>query len=151
MSILMRVLNNKMFHVVHWPKPTELQAILTFVHSNLCPSTASHYETSECVMRLLLVLKITEHWERRKCCRMVTWDRNCSFLQHDTVLAEKKTCNKEKSRTTTASAEIQSQQNLKKKPKSNQMMGSLSFQCYFRHQDWPNWFAIFWCQMNHLT
>ena len=39
MSILMRVLNNKMFHVVNWPKPTEIQSILTFVHSNLCPST----------------------------------------------------------------------------------------------------------------
>ena len=32
----MRVLNNKMFHMVHWPKPPELQSILTFVLAPLC-------------------------------------------------------------------------------------------------------------------
>ena len=39
-SILLRVLTNRIVHVVHWPKPLDLSSILTFVHSNLCPSTA---------------------------------------------------------------------------------------------------------------
>ena len=39
MSIPLGVLTNKITHEVQWSKVTYLQPILTFVHSNLCPST----------------------------------------------------------------------------------------------------------------
>ena len=39
MSIPLGVLTNKITHKVQWSKLTYLQPILTFVHSNLCPST----------------------------------------------------------------------------------------------------------------
>ena len=42
-SILLRVLTNKITHMVQWSKSNFLQPILTFVHSNLCPSTVSFY------------------------------------------------------------------------------------------------------------
>ena len=34
------VFNNKMFYDVHWSKPIDFKSSLTFVHSNLCPSTS---------------------------------------------------------------------------------------------------------------
>ena len=36
---LWKVLIIKSVHVLHWPKPADVQPIKTFVHSNLCPST----------------------------------------------------------------------------------------------------------------
>jgi hypothetical protein len=35
----LKVLTNRIVHVVHWTKPVDLSSILTFVHSNRCPNT----------------------------------------------------------------------------------------------------------------
>ena len=57
MSIPLGVLTNKITHEVQWSKLTYLQPILTFFHSNICPSTLGY-----CVLNMeaLLLLSIKQ-------------------------------------------------------------------------------------------